>query len=307
MPFPGGILYQRNRKRVIVRADVQNLAAVLHRNPAVHLLVFRGEGIRSRFRCGGVVAGQQQIQRLRAQHFAHRRLVVGLHRRLQRLARFGRRSVTPRRGSLCRHRLCRAAARNQRASRQHHGGRLQILRIPRESHAFLLSIFAGAGFRTAPDLKFGNLLLKNYFLSPAPATTATRSRKMLLWCAEVLLRRAVLHRLAHAGPSAIALGAVVIPVAAPPITIRIAMIVVETGLVLIALHPAVATDQSVIAIAPPVRLMLPPAVAADQSVIAVATAIGPVLHSAVAADQSVVAIASAVGHVAVGPRVIIVV
>ena len=107
---------------------------------------------------------------------------------------------------------------------------------------------------------------------------------MLLWCAEVLLRRAVLHRLAHAGPSAIALGAVVIPVAAPAIAIRIAMIVVETGLVLIALHAAISPDQSVIAIPSAVRLMLHPAVAANQSVIAIASAVGPVLHSPVAAD-----------------------
>src|ERR1700722_5824890 len=107
---------------------------------------------------------------------------------------------------------------------------------------------------------------------------------MLLWCAEVLLRRAVLHWLPHAGSSSIALGAIVIPVAAPAIAIRIAMIVVETGLVLIALHPAVATDQSVIAISSAVRLMLHPTVAANQSVIAIASAVGPMLHSAVAAN-----------------------
>jgi len=126
--------------------------------------------------------------------------------------------------------------------------------------------------------------LKNYFLASAPATAATRRRKMLLWCAEVLLRRAVLHWLPHAGSSSIALGAIVIPVAAPPITIRIATIVVETGLVLIALHAAISADQSVIAIASAVRLMLHPTVAANQSVIAIASAIGPVLHSPVAAD-----------------------
>jgi hypothetical protein len=107
---------------------------------------------------------------------------------------------------------------------------------------------------------------------------------MLLRCAEVLLRRAVLHWLPHAGSSAIALGAIVIPVAAPPITIRIAMIVVETGLVLIALHAAISPDQSVIAIPSAVRLMLHPTVAANQSVIAIASAVGPVLHSPVAAD-----------------------
>jgi hypothetical protein len=112
---------------------------------------------------------------------------------------------------------------------------------------------------------------------------------MLLWRAEVLLRLAMLYRLAHAGSSAIALGAIVVPVAAPAIAIRVAMIVVETGLVLIALHSAISPNQSVVAIASAIRLMLHSAVAANQPVIAVAPAIrlipvAGVLHSAVTAD-----------------------
>ncbi len=65
----------------------------------------------------------------------------------------------------------------------------------------------------------------------------------------MFLRRAVLDGLAHAGASAAAFGAGVVAVAAPAIVVLIApivgrtiVVIVEAGLVLVALHAAIAAN-----------------------------------------------------------------
>lgn len=66
IPLRGGVFRQRNRKRIIIGADVEDLGAISHRHPAIHLIELFNEGLQRSF-IFGRISRLQDGSRIRPQ------------------------------------------------------------------------------------------------------------------------------------------------------------------------------------------------------------------------------------------------